>query len=58
MDDLDRVRLIWDSIDDALPPEEQRRIVLIAAFTPEEQSAASGAETPITSIMTTAPPTA
>jgi hypothetical protein len=39
METIDRINLIWDTLDKGLTPEERRRVVLIVAVTPEEEIA-------------------
>jgi stress-induced morphogen len=36
LEDLDRVRMVWDTFDGSLSTAEKRQIVIILALTPEE----------------------
>ena len=36
MEMIDRINLIWDLLDENLPREKRRRVILIVAATPEE----------------------
>jgi hypothetical protein len=39
MEMIDRIHLIWDALKQGLTPDEQRRVVLIVAATPVEETA-------------------
>ncbi len=42
MEMIDRINLIWDLLDNELPREKRRRVILIVAATPEESIVFSG----------------
>jgi hypothetical protein len=39
METIDRIHLIWEALNNGLTPEERRRVVLIVAATPVEETA-------------------
>ena len=38
LDSIDRQQLVWDALDEKLSPEERKRIVIVVAVTPEEET--------------------